>query len=160
MDCLVISFCYFTTSQDFLNTRILSTRRRHFLQYSQFDDCDIRNQFEAFVVNLGISPAPGTQFITDGLLHEFDIQGDRIGSGNGRYTLHADGLPSGWVRDWKRGIESTWSINRDTLSQEQRDYFDSEAFKLLQAQKRKERELQQKQLQDTASDNARIRIDM
>ena len=74
------------------------------MQYSQFDDCDIRNQFEAFVVNLGISPAPGTVFLTDGLLHEFDIQGDRIGSGNGRYTLHADGLPSGWVRDWKRGI--------------------------------------------------------
>ncbi len=130
------------------------------MQYSQFDDCDIRNQFEAFVVNLGISPAPGTVFLTDGLLHEFDIQGDRIGAGNGRYTLHADGLPSGWVKDWKRGIESTWSINRDNLSQEQRDFFDSEEFKQLQEQKRKERELQQKQLQDTASDNARIRIDM
>lgn len=57
--------------------------------------------------------APTGEIIADGVLHRFDVEGDRRGSGNGFYKLHLDDPPSGYYGSWKTGAEYTWTLKRD-----------------------------------------------
>lgn len=45
----------------------------------------------------------------DGILHRFHVAGDRSGSKNGWYVLHADDPEAGQFGCFKRGISETWS---------------------------------------------------
>jgi putative DNA primase/helicase len=47
--------------------------------------------------------------IADGAIHAFHVDGDRRGSKNGRYQLHADGRPAGWFGSHKIGLWHKWS---------------------------------------------------
>jgi len=49
------------------------------------------------------------EIIADGSLHRFHIDGHKLHSLNGAYTLHVDGCPAGFFQDFKTGISQTWS---------------------------------------------------
>lgn len=46
--------------------------------------------------------------ISDGRLHRIHVEGDRRGSRNGWYVLHADPIASGAFGSWQLGITKTW----------------------------------------------------
>lgn len=59
--------------------------------------------------------------IADGTLHRFYVVGDRSGSKNGWYVLHADDPASGQFGCFKRGISETWSAKAyKTLTPEEK----------------------------------------
>ncbi|MCK9550439.1 zincin-like metallopeptidase domain-containing protein [Aquamicrobium sp.] len=45
--------------------------------------------------------------IANGRIQSVHIQGHDNGSRNGRYSIHQDGIPTLWFKDWKAGIEET-----------------------------------------------------
>ncbi len=47
--------------------------------------------------------------IADGVLHRYQVEGDKAGSKNGWYVLHADAHPFGAFGSWKTGQSETWS---------------------------------------------------
>lgn len=47
--------------------------------------------------------------IDDGVIHRFNIDGDKRGKKNGWYSLHSDGIPAGAFGSWKHDISATWS---------------------------------------------------
>lgn len=52
--------------------------------------------------------------LADGTLHRFHVAGDRSGSKNGWYVLHADDPAAGQFGCFKRGISETWSAKAYT----------------------------------------------
>ena len=54
----------------------------------------------------GIEPADPGEIVADGVLHRFQIDGDKRGSRNGWAVLHADHGAGG---SWKSGATCTWS---------------------------------------------------
>ena len=67
---------------------------------------DIALSFRCALSDAGIESTD--DFIADGVLRRFHIEGHRRGTKNGAYILHADGHPAGWFTDWKAGISGTW----------------------------------------------------
>lgn len=59
--------------------------------------------------------------IADGELHRYRVEGDKKGSKNGFYVLHADGIPAGEFGSWKTGQKETWraDIGRNLSSEEE-----------------------------------------
>jgi len=49
---------------------------------------------------------PPDDIVGDGALHRFKIDGKL----SGRYTLHLDGLPSGFYQDFRQGIKENWTF--------------------------------------------------
>ncbi len=49
--------------------------------------------------------------IADGVLHRVHIDGDKRGTKNGAYILHADGNPSGWFQHFNTGISGKWTLS-------------------------------------------------
>lgn len=47
--------------------------------------------------------------IADGVLHRYQVEGDKAGSKNGWYVLHADAHTFGAFGSWKTGQSETWS---------------------------------------------------
>ncbi len=58
--------------------------------------------------------------IADGLLHRFQVEGDRPGKRNGWYVLYPDAIPAGAFGCWKRDIVKTW-CSRDARSLSDQD---------------------------------------
>lgn len=76
------------------------------------------SSFQAAMRSAGIEC--DTPIIADGSLHRFHVTGDRRGSDNGWYLLHADGMAAGQFGCWKRGISETWhdGANREMSAAE------------------------------------------
>ncbi|HTN30588.1 MAG TPA: toprim domain-containing protein [Pseudomonas sp.] len=54
--------------------------------------------------------------VADGHIHRFHVLGDRPGSRNGWYLLHADARPAGCFGSWKTGGYHSWSgARRDVV---------------------------------------------
>ena len=49
------------------------------------------------------------EIAADGQIHRFHVTGDRNGSRNGWYFLHANGIIAGAYGSWKTGLKKTWS---------------------------------------------------
>jgi len=62
-------------------------------------------QFRDAIRSLGLIPPDVIE--ADGSLHRFPSNG-RKGDGAGCYVLHLDGIPAGWIGDWRTGISTTW----------------------------------------------------
>lgn len=62
----------------------------------------------------GLSPAKSIAPIADGQLHRYRVEGDRAGSQNGWYVLHAGRVPAGAFGSWKTGQTCTWRAETDT----------------------------------------------
>lgn len=52
--------------------------------------------------------------VADGIVHRFDVEGDRAGRKNGWYVLHLDGRPAGVVGSHKLGCSFKWIADRTT----------------------------------------------
>lgn len=47
----------------------------------------------------------------DGVLHRCYVVGDKQGTKNGAYILHADSRPNGWFQHWKSGTTIRWTAS-------------------------------------------------
>lgn len=82
---------------------------------------DIVDQFRQVLAGAGLPAAPETNFICDGELHRFRVEGDKKGSRNGWYVLHLDGIPAGSFGSWRAGIAENWcSKKQDQLTESER----------------------------------------
>jgi putative DNA primase/helicase len=67
---------------------------------------DPAGAFRGAMAAAGIeTPGP---IVADGRLRRFHVEGDRRGTRNGWYVLHADELPAGAFGCWRRGLRETW----------------------------------------------------
>lgn len=61
------------------------------------------------------------ELVTDGMLHRYQVEGDKAGSKNGWYVLHADAQPFGAFGSWKTGQSETWfPSSAETLPESER----------------------------------------
>ena len=88
----------------------------------RIDESEIKAQVLSLMSQLGISPASHEELILDGELHRYDVASDRRGSRNGAYIIHTDGLPAGFVQDWKRDIKRDWKYDTTGLRQDEIEY--------------------------------------
>lgn len=54
-------------------------------------------------------PMLKADLVADGVLHRYQVKGDKAGSKNGWYVLHADAQPFGAFGSWKTGQSETWA---------------------------------------------------
>lgn len=68
------------------------------------------DEFRAFAADLGFTlPA---EIVADGRVHRFSTKG-RAGDDAGAYVLHLDGVPNGWVQNWRDGsARHEWRSSR------------------------------------------------
>lgn len=83
--------------------------------------------------------------IPDGQIHRFHVPGDRVGSRNGWYVLHLDGLPVGIFGSWKRGGSSTWNSRKPA------DPFEADQLAERIEQAKRQRQAEQHQRQQAAA---------
>jgi putative DNA primase/helicase len=69
----------------------------------------------------------------DGLLHRYQVEGDKRGSLNGWYCLHLDGRAAGIFGSWKTGQRETWAADGKRMNDTEREAFAA----LIQAAKAK-----------------------
>lgn len=118
---------------------------------------EIRQQVLRLMSQLGISPALQYEnLILDGEIHRYVVEGDRRGKKNGAYCIFTDGLPAGFVQDWKRDVKTDWKYDTSGLTSEERAYYDSDEYRQKAEEERKKREAERKQKQLEASEHARI----
>lgn len=86
--------------------------------------------------------------IADGKLHRFHVEGDKAGSQNGAYVLHADQHSAGWFQDFKQGIEGTWRARGNSAQLTQAD-------KAAIEQAKQQRQQEQQTRHEKAADKAR-----
>lgn len=89
----------------------------------------------------------GRPLIADDVLHRVHVDGDKRGTKNGAYTLHADGNPSGWFQHFNTGISGNWALSgkREPMTQ---------AIKQQIADDRQKRIMEQAQRHNDAADKA------
>lgn len=64
------------------------------------------DQFRDAMRAAGVSTA--AKITADGKLERFHVEGDKPGTKNGWYVLHADGLPAGEFGRWNRDFKQSW----------------------------------------------------
>jgi putative DNA primase/helicase len=87
--------------------------------------------------------------IPDGDIHRFHVPGDKQGSLNGWYVLHADGIASGCFGSWKAGTSHTWSSRKPA------DRIEAQLISQRIEQARNQREAEQHHRQQAAAENAK-----
>ena len=76
--------------------------------------------------------------VADGSIHRFHVPGDKQGSLNGAYQLHADGIASGWYGSWKdAGTWHSWSSRKPV------DHLEAELLLQRSEQAKRQREAEQ-----------------
>ena len=65
---------------------------------------DARRQFLDFMESLGVAPYEESEIQLDGELHRYRTRDDKLGNLSGAYCVHAEGLPAGFVQDWRKGV--------------------------------------------------------
>ncbi|WP_394809302.1 toprim domain-containing protein [Nitrosomonas sp.] len=73
---------------------------------NNYTTSSIESQFRQTMQASGIHYSG--EIIADGKLHRFHIEGHKQGTLNGAYTLHLNGRPAGYFKDYKTGISQTW----------------------------------------------------
>ena len=121
-----------------------------------FDYNDIKQQVLDFMRSLDIQPYDERKIIIDGELHRYRTHDDKASQTSGAYCIHIDGLPAGFVQDWRKGIKEDWHFDTSGLAAEQRTYFNSEEFRKKAEQEHREAEAKRKKKQAEASEQARI----
>lgn len=122
----------------------------------QFNDFDIQQQVRDFMQSLGIAPIRDDYIVIDGQIHRYKVEGDKGGEKSGAYCIYPDGIPAGFVQDWRKGTKNNWKFNMSGFNDEQRKFFESDEFRIKAQNDRKKREKEQKERQIKASEKARI----
>ena len=131
------------------------------MTYTQIPEEEIERQLLSYMAELGVSPASYERLTAfDGELHRYDIDGDKRGSNNGAYLVHTDGIPAGFVQDWKRGVKTTWRYDDSSITDEQRAYFNSAEYREQQEALQKRREEERQRVQEQAARIAGQRFDL
>ena len=115
----------------------------------------IREQVLAFMEHLGIEPVEHN-LIIDGTIHRFRTQEDRASETSGAYCIYPDGLPAGFVQDWRKNIKSDWVFDTSELPDDQREFLNSKEVKLEAERLRKQREKEREEIAARASETARV----
>jgi putative DNA primase/helicase len=87
--------------------------------------------------------------IADGVLHRVHIGGDKRGTKNGAYILHADGNPSGWFQHFNTGISGKWTLSG------KREPMTNAMLEQIKAD-RERRQVEQRDRHNDAADKARF----
>lgn len=95
-------------------------------------DNEVIDRFHAAMAEAGMVVKEA--LIADGGLHRVYVEGDKPGTTNGAYKLHLDGYPAGFFQHHSRDIKTNWTVEG--------------RHKPLSLAKRRQNELNQKQLQD------------
>ena len=122
---------------------------------------EIREQVLDFMRELDCYPVTRDQnLILDGTLHRYTIEGDKRSTQNGAYCIFTDGFPAGFVQNWK-GEKSNWKFNanKSSISQEQRNWWNSPEYRKKLEEKQKQRDAELKARYAKASENARIHFE-
>ncbi len=85
------------------------------------------SEFKAALDAAGLSTKAA--IIADGRLRRFYIKGDKKGSLNGWYVLHAEEIMAGAFGSWKHGINETWCAKSQNLMTPEERYKFSESIK-------------------------------
>ena len=120
-----------------------------------FDETDIRKQVLDFMRSLGIAPINNDSLILDGFIHRYKTENDRGSETSGAYCIFTDGIPAGFVQDWRKDIKHNWKFDMSRMLDEQRDYFNSDEFKIKAEAARKKREKKQRDALVKAAESAR-----
>jgi putative DNA primase/helicase len=85
--------------------------------------------------------------IADGALHRAHIDGDKLGTKNGAYFVHADSRPNAWAMSFKTGVVVRWTASgkHQPMTFAQRSMIVAE---------RQRRQADHKRMQDNAADAA------
>jgi putative DNA primase/helicase len=86
--------------------------------------------------------------IPDGDIHRFHVPGDKQGSLNGWYVLHADGNASGCFGSWRAGSSHTWSSRKPV------DRLEAQVIHQRIEQAKRQREAEQHQRQQATAEYA------
>lgn len=80
---------------------------------------DVIDQFRRAMSAAGMEPPD--HITADGTLQRWRVAGDKAGSKNGYYVLHADGVPAGMFGCFRRDIKERWraDIGRELSADEQ-----------------------------------------
>lgn len=109
---------------------------------------DIENAFFNHAADAGVifTVRP---LIADGVLHRAHVDGDKRGTKNGAYILHADGKPSGWLQHFCSGIYSKWTLSgkREPMTQVMREQIEAD---------KQRRKIEQQARHNDAADKARF----
>lgn len=116
---------------------------------------DARSQLLAFMHSLDIQPYNEHEIILDGELHRYRTHDDKSGATSGAYCVFPEGLPAGFVQDWRKGIKENWRMDVSSLSYEQRTYCFSEEFKRKAEEERRIANERRRQQQLESSERAR-----
>ncbi|MBS1132518.1 MAG: hypothetical protein H6R16_3520 [Proteobacteria bacterium] len=78
------------------------------------------DDFRKALVLAGLPMLKG-ELVADGVLHRYQVEGDKSGSKNGWYVLHTDAQPFGAFGSWKTGQSETWSpSSAETMTEAER----------------------------------------
>ena len=123
-----------------------------------FDYSDIKQQVLDFMRSLDIQPYDERKIIIDGELHRYRTHDDKASQTSGAYCIHTDGIPAGFVQDWRKGIKEDWRFDTSGFIGEKRAYFNSEEFRKRAEQERREAEAKrrEKQSQVAAGDSSSV----
>ncbi|PPK77296.1 putative DNA primase/helicase [Methylobacter tundripaludum] len=87
--------------------------------------------------------------IADGVLHRVHVDGDKRGTKNGAYILHADGNSSGWLQHFNTGISGKWTLSG------KREPMTKAMLEQIKAD-RERRQIEQQDRHNDAADKARF----
>ena len=120
-----------------------------------FSEYEIREQVLQSMRQLGISPLKDINLILDGEIHRYAIEGDKATSKNGAYCIHADGIPAGFLQNWKTGLKTNWKFDTGK-SDKDYSYFYSKEYRQKQEKEKKQKEEELKAKQSDAAEKARV----
>lgn len=126
-----------------------------------FSESEVKEQALTFMRDNELAPRDerDTYLKLDGQLHRYAVEGDKHGETSGAYVLHSDGFPAGYFQNWRTGVKLSWRFNATNLTQEQRDYLNSDEYRKAEEAKRKKRDAEDRKRKAEASENARIRYE-
>ncbi|MGZ8182799.1 MAG: toprim domain-containing protein [Methylobacter sp.] len=108
---------------------------------------EIENQFATAIADTGMIVSEA--IIADSKLHRVYVEGDKRGTKNGAYILHADGNPSGWFQHFNTGISGKWTLSgrREPITAAMKQQIEAD---------RQERKIEQQDRHNDAADKARF----
>ena len=97
---------------------------------------DVTEQFRAAMAGVGI--VTDDPVVPDGRLHRFRAEGDKRGSRNGWFVLHADDPPAGAFGHWRTGVSETWCAGGNGTG----SWAEQKAFR-ARVEERKQRQIEE-----------------